>query len=331
MRVAVYGGAGYSGLELARWLHRHPAAELVGLSSNQNQGAVLRDFLPSDRGLRFSSHEDLAHLDWSLAFLATPAEVSQELAPRLLEGGRSVIDLSGAFRLPQDAYPEWYGFSHGAQTWLERAIYGLPELFDDPLPEGPVLISNPGCYATAAALSLGPLVQADCIADTIFIDGKSGTSGAGKKVTERLLFSEVAESLAPYRVGNHQHTPEIERTLASLGRRPRVLFAPHLIPMKRGLLTTSFAEARGDSDPLAVLEAHYEGSGLVEVCSSPPSTGSVRDTAVARVHALRDARTGGVVAFGALDNLVKGAAGQAIQNLNRIMKLPLCTGLEAGG
>ncbi len=327
MRVAVFGGAGYSGLELARWLVRHPA-ELVAVSSRQHAGLPLRQLVPSAADLRFEDHGALETLDWELAFLATPAEVSLELAPRLLAQGRSVIDLSGAFRLPAGDYPAWYGFEHTAPEWLERAVYGLPELLSDPLPPSPVLVSNPGCYATAAALALGPLVEADAIGDTVMVDGKSGTTGAGRKASERLLFSEVAESVTPYRVGHHQHTPEIERTLGRLGRARRITFAPHLLPMKRGLLATCFAEARGDADPQELLRARYEGAALVEVVDGPPATGPVRDSAAARVYAQRDRRTGAVICFGALDNLVKGAAGQAIQNLNRIMGLEPSTGLE---
>lgn len=328
MRIAIFGGAGYSGLELARWLPRHPAAELVAASSRQHAGVRLRQMVPSAPDLCFLDPTAVEDLSWDLAFLATPADVSMTLAPRLLAGGRSVIDLSGAFRLEADAYPSWYGFTHTAPDWLERAVYGLPELLPQELPDRPILISNPGCYATAAALSLGPLVEADAIGDTVMVDGKSGTTGAGRKASERLLFSEVAESVAPYRVGHHQHTPEIERTLGRLGRARRILFTPHLLPMKRGLLTTSFAESRHGADPQEILRARFQGSALVEVSDAPPGTGPVRDSAAARVFAQRDPRTGAVVCFGALDNLVKGAAGQAIQNLNRIMGLDLAAGLE---
>lgn len=330
--LIVFGASGYSGLELLRWLLRHPS-RVVGTTSDRWTGrAVAEVLLGAPEGWTFRAHaEQLSAAEaGQIAFLATPAESSLHLAPALLAKGLSVIDLSGAFRLPADAYPSWYGFEHSAPDWLARAEYGLPELFG--WPEREVrLVANPGCYATAALLAAAPAVRAGLIDGPIFVDGKSGTTGAGRKADASLIYSEVGENLRPYRVGRHQHTPEIEAGLARIAQREvEVSFTPHLIPMTRGLLATMYASARPEvtaADVDAAYRAAYVNAPLIRYADTLPETGLVRGTPYTQVYARFDERTQTLQAGAALDNLLKGAASQAIQNLNLMLGLPHQTGL----
>lgn len=330
--LLVFGGSGYSGLELLRWLMRHPS-RVVGTSSDRWTGRAVCEVVPgAPDDWTFRAHADLLSSAEAgqIAFLATPAESSLRLAPALLARGSSVIDLSGAFRLTADAYPGWYGFEHTAPAWLERAEYGLPEVFG--WPEREVrLVANPGCYATAAILAAAPAVRAGLVEGPVFMDGKSGTTGAGRKADESLIFSEVGESLRPYRVGRHQHTPEIEAGLSRVAQREiSVSFTPHLVPMTRGLLVTAYAAAR-DGVTAAEVEAvyadAYADTPLIRYAEALPATGVVRGTPFTQVYARFDERTHTIQAGAALDNLLKGAASQAIQNLNLMLGLPQQTGL----
>jgi len=333
--LAVFGASGYSGLELLRGLSRYPA-RVVGASSDRWVGRAVDEVIPgSPADLVFTAHADLlkAVEAGQVAFLATPAESSLRIAPALLAKGLSVIDLSGAFRLPADAYPAWYGFEHDQKDWLAQAEYGLPEVFE--WPEREVrLVANPGCYATAAVLAAAPLLRVGAIAGPMFFDGKSGTTGAGRKADDALSYSEVGESLRPYRVGGHQHTPEIEMALSRVaGSEVRVSFTPHLVPMTRGLLVTMYARASESATADTVDAAYrrvFDSASLVRYRDELPSTGLVRGTPYAQVYARLDERTGTVQAGAVLDNLLKGAASQAIQNLNRLLGLPLETGLAKG-
>jgi N-acetyl-gamma-glutamyl-phosphate reductase len=251
--VLIFGASGYTGLELLRWLDRHPAVELVGASSDRFIGQPIGDQVPGWRGeLCFESPVaiEARASTGMVAFLATPSEVSLKLAPVLLARGLLVIDLSGAFRLTDPAaYPRWYGFAHDAPALLREAHYGLPELFGLGLSAGDPaarLVANPGCYATAAALAVAPLLGLLDPAAPLILDGKSGTTGAGRKAEESLLYSEVADTVRPYRLTTHQHTPEIERVLSEVARRPiTTLFTPHLVPMRRGLIVSAYLREIG--------------------------------------------------------------------------------------
>jgi N-acetyl-gamma-glutamyl-phosphate reductase len=327
--VVVFGASGYSGLELLRLLARHPRARVVAASSDREAGHSISDRIPEMTG-RFTSHVDTFELANAsqFAFLATPNETSAELAFKLLAKGLKVIDLSGAFRLADpSAYPEWYGFTHPHPELLREAHYGLPEL--STMPENVRLIANPGCYATAAALAVAPLI--DLFEGTVILDGKSGTTGAGKKADEALLFAEVAENLRAYRVGKHQHTPEIEQALSLVARREmRVSFTAHLIPMRRGILLTAYLRAKVGvaqkdvDDAIAKLVATRP---FLRHVSRPPETQRTLYNNMTELGAVLDPRTRTIVSFAALDNLVKGAAGQAIQNLNLMLGLPAEAGL----
>jgi N-acetyl-gamma-glutamyl-phosphate reductase len=334
--ILIFGASGYSGLELLRWLARHPEIRVVAASSDRWSGRPAKDRAPNaPPGLLFSTHDAaLAEArSGHVAFLATPAETSLELAPKLVAKGVRVIDLSGAFRLERADYPHWYGFEHTAPELLAEAVYGLPEVDRTDLSKVR-LVANPGCYATAAILAVAPLLASDLLVDApIALDGKSGTTGAGRNAKEHLLYSEVAETVCAYRLGRHQHTPEIERALGRLaGRKVTVSLTAHLVPMRRGLLVSAYARPKAGVTPDAVsgaLAKFYRDARFVRIQSERVAEpGPVAYTNQAEVQAMLDPRADLLVAFGALDNLVKGAAGQAIQNMNRMLGMPPELGLE---
>ena len=339
--VGIIGASGYAGIEAARILAFHPDAELRLLASDRWQGdpASERIGLGGPAGsLRYAAQEHALDLARSCAavLLATPADVSLRLAPLLLQAGVRVVDLSGAFRLRDPAaFRHHYGVEHTHPGLLTEAFYGLPEL--SRAPAGTRLVANPGCYPTAAALALAPLLQAGLLAgEGIVIDAASGTTGAGRKATEDLSFAEVDEDFRAYRVLRHQHTPEIAQTLAgAAGRGVALTFTPHLLPVRRGILSTAYARlapGRSPAEVTAALTHKYAGSPFVRVLRAPDDVnlrsvvGTNRcDLAVACDPAGAD--PGRVVVVSAIDNLVKGAAGQAVQNLNLIMGWPETSGL----
>lgn len=333
-RVAIVGVSGYSGLELCRILLADPRFTLTAAFSDRCKGEpvarlapALRPYAASPVVVRPQAEAKDAWRDAEVVLLATPAEVSAELAPILIANGARVIDLSGAFRLRDlDVFRSYYKFVHPAPELVAEAHYGLPQV---PGAEGdapPIaearLVANPGCYATAAILSLAPLCAAKLIEPRgVCIDGKSGVSGAGRKLAEAYLYMELGENVAAYRVANHQHTPEIEQALGRVaGAAVTLSFVPHLLPIKRGLITTSFARAAAQVPELRALYArYYEGSDVVRTGSvEEASIASVAETPDAQVGAQHDPRTGQIVAACALDNLLKGAASQAHENLLRM-------------
>lgn len=342
--VAIVGVSGYSGLELLRLLANTQGFEVTAAYSDRAAGTRLADLLPAGDPARQRLSDALvvrpqadassAWKDASFVALATPAEVSAELAPALIAQGARVLDLSGAFRLRDVAvFRRFYKFEHPSPTLLAGVPYGLPQCLRTHA--GSIatakLVANPGCYATAAILSLAPLLEARLIeANGIFIDGKSGVSGAGRKIAESTMFMEVGENVTAYRVANHQHTPEIELALSrAAGNDVEVTFAPHLLPLSRGLMTTSFARltrAVSSADMLEVFGRAYRNvPGLdgtaqslpaVEVTSIDRATiHAVARTNVARIGLTVDEEKRTIVVVCALDNLLKGAASQALENL----------------
>jgi N-acetyl-gamma-glutamyl-phosphate reductase len=347
-RVGIVGVSGYAGMELTRLLNRHPRFELAFATSDRWAGKRLAEkmsvggkagelaVLTQEEGQsRFGSVE--------LIFLCTPAEASTELAPRVLAAGARVVDLSGAFRLPASDYPQWYGFTHPAPDLLAQAVYSMPEVTSNAEAlRAARLVSNPGCYPTASVLAVLPLLRAGLIDPaTLVIDAKSGTTGAGRKASEEMSFSEVADDFRAYRVLRHQHTPEIERALGLGGAAgARVTFTAHLLPVRRGILATAYGRLRAGAtsgDPSGAVDAALagfaEGKPFLRVASPEEVTlkatvGTNRVVLGARA----DAGRGVVVSFASLDNLVKGAAGQALQNANLMFGLPETTALlELGG
>jgi N-acetyl-gamma-glutamyl-phosphate reductase len=321
--VAVVGASGFSGMELCRLVASHPELELVAAIADRWKGERLGDRVEVDGAAADLVVEPQASIEAvatsaQIVALATPAEASVALAPRLLDAGCRVVDLSGAFRLVDpDAYPRWYALEHPRPDLLREAHYGLPQLprtaGDGPAARQARLVANPGCYATAAILSLAPLLAGDLIEPRVYVDGKSGVTGAGRKVAERYLFTEVDETVAPYRILDHQHVPEIEQALArACGRDVRVTFAPHLLPLARGLITTAFGSLRPGTDPSALpaaLASTYAGSPVVRVRAPEEATiAAVARTPRAVVGARGSADRESFVSVCAIDNLLKGAA-----------------------
>ncbi len=338
--TAVVGASGYSDLELTRILARHPGLRLVSLYSDRWSGEAAGDRLPlpdDAAWLRYRPQAEAADLDAEVAFLATPAEVSLALVPALRARSVRVVDLSGAFRLLDPAaYPRWYGFEHGAASLLAEARYGLPELSREAL-RGATLVSNPGCYATSVALALAPLRAARVASpEGIAVTALSGVSGAGRKATDDYAFCEVDEDLRAYRLGRHQHVPEIEQAVARFATAcGPISFAPVLVPLRRGILascTLRLEKGAGPADVSRALEKAYAGEPFVRVL--PPEKVMVKDVVrTNRCHlgAAVDARSGAAVVVSAIDNLVKGAAGQAVQALSCAMGWPETTGLDLVG
>jgi N-acetyl-gamma-glutamyl-phosphate reductase len=325
--VGVIGASGYSGLEASRILALHPNVELRLLGSDKWAGetAARRAGLAGAAGkLKYVSQEQIVHLarECAAVLLATPADGSLKLVPILHAFGVKVIDLSGAFRLRNAGlYPKHYGFEHTQADLLSKAFYGLPEL--SRTPAGTALVANPGCYPTAAALALLPLIEAGAVEGPFIVDAASGVTGAGRTATEEMSFGEVDEDFRAYRVLRHQHQPEIAQTL-----RHEVTFTAHLLPVRRGILATCYARAAGRSDLKEVFLHKYASCPFIEVLDSPDqvSLKGVIGTNKCQVAVASDGDV--VIAISAIDNLVKGAAGQAVQNLNLAMGWPETAGLD---
>ncbi len=339
VRIGVLGASGYAGGELVRLLAAHPATEVTFLGARDSVGSTLAEAHPylaptSVAGLPLRAVEAETIVEAAeVVFASLPHGATAVIAPELLERGVRVIDLSGDFRLEPDSYPEWYGFEHPSPGWLGKAVYGLPELFG-PQVAGAQLVANPGCYPTPVILGLAPLLKAGLVEATpIVVDGKTGLSGAGRGANEATTYAATEESVRPYRAPRHQHTPEMERGLElATGHAVAVLFVPHLVPTVRGVLTTSYATLTPGTTTEALTEClveAYEDRPFVRVL--PPGgmvdSKRVRGTNVVELQALADPRTGKAVVVGTVDNLVKGAAGQAIQNLNLMLGLPEATAL----
>ena len=326
--VGIVGASGYSGAVLASLRARHPGVELVLATSDKRDAERVSDVTGADTGeLRFTPNagafERAASCD--VVLLATSAEVSLELAPKLLAAGKKVIDLSGAFRLADvAAYPRWYKLEHHRPELLAEAHYGLFELRGPP-PAGTRLVANPGCYPTAALLAIAPLLDAGLAdAEGIIVDAKSGVTGAGRQAKEEYSLAEVAGDLRAYKLLSHQHTPEIERFA-----RARVTFSAHLLPIRRGILATSYLRPRAGVTTDAVMGAltrAYASSPFVRVMSPERvRIAGVAGTNQAHVGAVADGAV--IVVTSAIDNLMKGAAGQAVENLNLLLGHPRETGL----
>ena len=337
MKAGIIGASGYTGVELLRLLAHHPALEVATVTAHSHAGQVVGQHTPSLAaaypGLIYEAAgpEALDGLDGlDLVFCALPHGESQRLVPALRERVGVIVDLAADFRL-RDAglYPTWYGEAHAAPELLPEAVYGLPELFREVLP-GARLIASAGCYPTAAGLALAPLRRAGLIEPSgIIVDAASGTSGAGRAPTDSLHFGTVDENFVAYGLLTHRHTPEIQQILEA-----DVLFTPHLAPMVRGILATCYARPTGPlttDDVLVALHEAYDDEPFVVVTDAPPSTKATAGSNSAHVTARVDERTGWVLSLCALDNLVKGASGQALQCANVALGLPETTGLPAAG
>ena len=338
IKIAVVGASGYTGVELLRLLLNHPDVTVSCVTANQNAGEKVATLFPSLAGridmvcTAFDVATVAAHAD--LVFTALPHQTAMAVIPDLLAAGCKVIDLSADYRLrdPQ-VYASWYA-PHTSPELLAKAVYGLPELYRKEIPRAR-LIANPGCYPTSVALALAPLLLGGFIDPaTLIIDSKSGTSGAGRGAKVGSLYCEVNEGFKAYSVGNHRHTPEIEQTLSQLaGQEVKVSFTPHLLPVSRGILSTCYASLRKETTTSALLQLYrsiYAGEPFVRICPEGelPNIAYVRGANYCDIGLVVDPRTGRVIVVAAIDNLVKGAAGQAIQNMNLLLGLPETRGLE---
>ena len=338
IKVGVVGGTGYTGVELLRLLAGHPQVEVVAITSRGEAGVKVADFFPSLRG-RF----DLAFTDPASAplggcdcvFFATPNGVAMSQARALLDAGARVVDFSADFRLKDRAvWERWYKVSHASPELLNEAVYGLPEINRERIAAAR-LVANPGCYATAVQLALLPLVETNFVDHAHLIaDAKSGVSGAGRKAEVDLLFSEATDNFKAYAVKGHRHHPEILESLTSLegisGRHVGLTFVPHLVPMVRGILATVYARITSSTDFQMLFESRYAKEPFVDVLppGSQPETRWVRGTNQCRIAVHRPFDLDTLVVLAVVDNLVKGAAGQAVQNMNLMFGFPETQALD---
>ncbi len=341
VRAGLIGISGYAGMELARILASHPSMELTMACSRGEAGKKLGDFYPFLRGMPGSDIEicvyDIkkAASACDIAFLAVPAGTAMQMAPELLEAGVKVVDLSADFRLHDVAvYEQWYRQKHTASGYLADAVYGLPELYAASISRAK-LVANPGCYPTASILGAYAAIKHGIIhTDNIVIDAKSGASGAGRKAAVPTLFCEVSDNFRPYGAPTHRHTPEIEQELSLIaGRDMIVSFVPHLVPMKRGILAAIYANLTDKKQDLASIHALFAEtwsmSPWIRVlpAGTLPETANVRGSMYCDIGICVDSRAGRLIIFSAIDNLCRGASGQAIADANLMFGLPVNCGM----
>jgi N-acetyl-gamma-glutamyl-phosphate reductase len=339
-KIGIIGASGYAGAELLRLCAAHPELEVAWATGDRQAGSPVAGLYPNLAAqvgaMVFETFEPGLVDGTDAVFLALPHGASSTLVPDLVGRTGAILDLAADFRLRDAAlYPQWYGEAHPAPGLLGEFVYGLPELFRDQL-VGATKVAVPGCYPTTAAVALAPLLRAGLVEPTgIIVDAASGVSGAGR---DKHPFCATDENFQAYGLLDHRHTPEIEQALDSCvaAHQPRaeVLFTPHLVPMNRGILATCYARPTGATSTAAVLDVlrdAYAGEPFVVVSEQPPQTKATTGSNCVHVTARYDERTGWVVALGALDNLVKGAAGQAVQCANIVLGLPEATGLSTAG
>ena len=335
IKVGIVGGTGYTGVELLRLLAAHPQVSLQVITSRADAGTLVSQMFPSLRGyvdLPFT-HPDQAHLEkCDLVFFATPNGIAMQQARALLDAGVRVIDLAADFRLQDIAtWEKWYGMTHACPDLVDEAVYGLPEVNRAKIKTAR-LVANPGCYPTAVQLGFIPLLEAGVIdQNSLIADAKSGVSGGGRKLEMGYLFSEAADNFKAYGVGGHRHLPEIKQGLARVAAKEVALtFVPHLTPMIRGIHATLYGRLMREFDLQALFEQRYAGEPFVDVMpsGSHPETRSVRGANSCRIAVHRPQGGEIVVVLSVIDNLVKGAAGQAVQNMNIMFGLPETTALD---
>jgi N-acetyl-gamma-glutamyl-phosphate reductase len=334
IKAGIVGGTGYTGVELLRLLAQHPHCELRAITSRKEAGMAVADMFPNLRGrvgLRFTEPAKSGLDQCDVVFFATPNGVAMEQARTLVDAGVRVIDLAADFRIRDvTVWEQWYGMKHTCPELVAEAVYALPEVNRDEIGKARV-IANPGCYPTAVQLGFLPLVEAGCVdAGHLIADAKSGVSGAGRKAELHILHAEAADNFKAYGVPGHRHHPEIAQQLSRAAGHPvGLVFVPHLTPMIRGIHATLYARLTGDVDLQALYEKRYAGEAFVDVmpAGSHPDTRSVRGANQCRIAVHRPQGGDTVVVLSVIDNLVKGAAGQAVQNMNILFGLAEDTGL----
>jgi len=339
IKAGIIGGTGYSGIELLRLLAQHPQVEIAVATSRQEAGEAVSKVYPSLRGrvaLAFTKPDDPALKKCDVVFFCTPNGVAMGEARALLGAGARVVDISADFRLKDVAeWERWYKMKHAAPDLVAEAVYGLCEVNRDRI-RGARLVANPGCYPTAIALGLLPLVEAGAVdIDHLIADAKSGVSGAGRKLEQSLMYSEASDNFAAYGVAGHRHWPEIRQELArAAGRGVGLVFIPHLLPVIRGIHATLYARIVKELDFQALYEKRYAGEPFVDVmpAGSQPDTRSARAANVCRiaVHRPREQneKRDTLTVLSVIDNLMKGASGQAVQNMNLMFGFPETQGLD---
>jgi N-acetyl-gamma-glutamyl-phosphate reductase len=338
VKVGIINVTGYAGAELARLLYTHPEAQLTSVSGRSAASKPLADVFPHLACYDLTIGEEISDVDF--AFSALPHAASAEACAPIVRAGVPVVDISADFRLRDpDEYAEWYGGEHPAPDLLPQAAYGLTELNREAVQQSK-LIANPGCYPESALLALAPAVKAGIIGPDIIVDSKSGMSGAGRGLDLKYHFGEADESVSAYGLAGHRHLPEIVQEVTAMWPKaeapeppkPKITFTPHLIPMTRGILSTCYAPLVSPLSQDAVRELYrdsYAGESFVRVVDSPPATKQTRGNNMCLIYPTVDARTDRLVVVSVLDNLVKGAAGQAIQNMNAMLGFPETMGLDA--
>jgi N-acetyl-gamma-glutamyl-phosphate reductase len=338
IKVGIINVTGYAGVELARLLSQHPQVKLTMVTGRSAAGQRLGEVFPHLASTNLTIKAELEEVDF--VFSAMPHKESAKEVITWLNRGIKVVDISADFRLKATAeYSEWYGFTHPAPQLLKKAVYGLTELYRSQVAAAQ-LVANPGCYPTGAILALAPAVKAGLIESDIIIDSKSGVSGAGRTLNLTTHFAEANEDATAYALDGHRHLPEIIQELSLLrpGLSLPVTFVPHLIPMTRGILTTCYAPLatgkvaagkKGREELRRLYLDFYQGEPFTRVVESPPHTKHTQGNNLCLIYPTIDARTGRLIVISSIDNLGKGAAGQAIQNMNLMLGLPETTGLEA--
>ena len=334
IKAGIVGGTGYTGVELLRILARHPDVSLVAITSRKEAGMPVAELFPSLRGrvsLKFSDPSDAGLDKCDVVFFATPNTVAMGQARELVDAGVKIVDLSADFRIQDIAeWERWYKAKHAAPDLVAEAVYGLPEINREAVRKARI-IANPGCYPTATQLGFLPLIEAGVIdTDHLIADAKSGVSGAGRKAEVNILFSEAADNFSAYGVSGHRHWPEIRQGLSRVaGRSVGLTFVPHLTPMIRGIHATLYARITKEADFQALFEKRYAGERFVDVLppGSHPDTRSVRAANICRIAIHRPQGGDTLVILSVIDNLTKGAAGQAVQNMNLLFGLDEAAGL----
>lgn len=338
LKVGIIGGTGYTGVELLRLLVMHPAVELCVITSRSEHGREVADLFPSLRGhctLEFTD-PDSSDLDsCDLVFSATPNGIAMQHAKHLMSAGVRLIDLAADFRLKDpEVYQQWYGIDHACPELLANSVYGLPEINREQIKEA-TIVANPGCYPTAVTLGFLPLVHAGLVDHQALIaDAKSGVTGAGRGASVATLYSEVSDSFKAYAAAGHRHHPEISQTLSAVAEQPVGLtFIPHLVPMLRGIHATLYADLKIDLELEEVhnsFKSFYQNEPFVDILpmGSHPETRSVKSSNVCRIAIHKACGSNKIVVLAVIDNLTKGAAGQAVQNMNIMFNINETTGLE---
>lgn len=338
VKIGIVGGTGYTGVELLRLLARHADARLMAITSRKEAGMAVAEMFPSLRGcvdLTFSVPDEALLKECDVVFFATPHGVAMDMGPALVKAGVKIIDLAADFRLKDTAvFEKWYEMPHSAQELLAEAVYGLPEVNREAIRKARV-IGLPGCYPTSVQLGLKPLVEAGLVdLAHLIADCKSGVSGAGRKAEIGTLFSEAGDNFKAYGVAGHRHHPEIEQGLARMAGKPvNLIFTPHLTPMIRGIHSTIYARITREADFQKLFEDTYRGEPFVDVMppGSTPDTRSVRGANTCRIAIHRPQNGDTLTILSVIDNLTKGAAGQAVQVMNLMCGLPETAGLQGIG